>query len=157
MTGIANIVAEMVIHLLGTGVSRSPRPRYSDLLRPRESQHAKYGPTLNTYVQWGMSSMKPRAMSRSFATVALLLINLQSFAADLNAAHMAQVTPPAAASASEDPAPLFEEIVVTAQKRDTDIQKTAIAVAGLSGAELERKAVQQVSDLQNATPSLSVI
>lgn len=61
------------------------------------------------------------------------------------------------AVAAEAPVVVFEELIVTAQKRDVTLQQTNIAAAGLTSDELERKSVQQLQDLQNAMPSLSVI
>lgn len=48
------------------------------------------------------------------------------------------------------------EVVVTAQRRSENVQTTAAAVAVLTGADLERKSVRDLRDLQNATPSLTV-
>lgn len=48
------------------------------------------------------------------------------------------------------------EVVVTASRTAENIQTVPAAVAALSGADLEKKNVTQVSDLQYATPSLSI-
>jgi iron complex outermembrane receptor protein len=50
-----------------------------------------------------------------------------------------------------------KEIVVTAERRDVSLQKTNLAVSALTSKDLERKSVASISDLQSATPSLSVI
>ena len=52
---------------------------------------------------------------------------------------------------------ILDEIVVTAQKRYIGIMQTNIAASALGSTELKEKSVSQLSDLQNATPSLSVI
>ena len=48
------------------------------------------------------------------------------------------------------------EVVVTASRTSENIQTVPAAVTALSGADLEKKEIQQVSDLQHATPSLSI-
>jgi iron complex outermembrane receptor protein len=48
------------------------------------------------------------------------------------------------------------EVVVTASRTAENIQTVPAAVSALSGADLEKKNVNQVSDLQYATPSLSI-
>lgn len=59
-----------------------------------------------------------------------------------------------AASANENAT--LEEVVVTAQRRTEDIQTIATAVAVLSSSDLEKKDVDDLRDLQNATPSLTI-
>ena len=48
------------------------------------------------------------------------------------------------------------EVVVTASRTTENIQTVPAAVSALSGADLEKKEILQVSDLQHATPSLSI-
>lgn len=48
------------------------------------------------------------------------------------------------------------DIVVTAQRREESLQKVGIAATALTGDQLAEKAVQRVSDLQFAAPSLSI-
>ena len=48
----------------------------------------------------------------------------------------------------------LEEIVVTARRRNEDIQKVPIAVTPLSAADLRDKSVETVADLQHFVPSL---
>jgi iron complex outermembrane receptor protein len=54
-----------------------------------------------------------------------------------------------------DPGPLAE-IVVTAQRRDENLQDVPIAATVVSGSQLDSKAVDAVADLQFVAPSLSV-
>lgn len=49
-----------------------------------------------------------------------------------------------------------EEIVVTAERRTTNLQETAIAATVLSGADLAERGVTTIEQLQFATPSLTV-
>ena len=53
-------------------------------------------------------------------------------------------------------APALDEIVVTAQRRTTDIQTTSVPVTVLTGEELKKKGINNVDDLMFTTPSLSV-
>jgi iron complex outermembrane receptor protein len=49
-----------------------------------------------------------------------------------------------------------DEIIVTAQRRDTSLQKTPVAVSVLSGESLSERAITTESDLQMTTPGLTV-
>ncbi|MFM8534705.1 MAG: TonB-dependent receptor, partial [Acidimicrobiia bacterium] len=50
----------------------------------------------------------------------------------------------------------LEEIVVTAQRRETSLQTTAIAASVLTGEELEARGVDDLAQLQYAAPSLNL-
>ncbi|MEY4761749.1 MAG: hypothetical protein RLZZ200_1605 [Pseudomonadota bacterium] len=50
----------------------------------------------------------------------------------------------------------LDEIVVTSEKRATNIQTASLAVSVLTADDLQKKDVKDLRDLQNATPSLSV-
>src|SRR5580704_1286499 len=50
--------------------------------------------------------------------------------------------------ADSDVSPGLTEIVVTAERRSTDLQRTAIAATVLSGSELQEKGINTVEDLQ---------
>ncbi|MDE1918552.1 MAG: TonB-dependent receptor, partial [Sphingomonadales bacterium] len=65
---------------------------------------------------------------------------------------------PTADAAAPDKAPDdSKDIVVTAQRRRESVQNVAIAVTALSGDALGDKAVVRQSDLQNASPGLSIV
>jgi iron complex outermembrane receptor protein len=49
-----------------------------------------------------------------------------------------------------------EEVIVTAQRRDTNLQTTPIAASVLSGADMRAKGVDQLVNLQFATPSVTI-
>ena len=51
---------------------------------------------------------------------------------------------------------VLEEVVVTAERREANLQKVAIAVTALSGADLERSVVRSTVELQTLTPGLVV-
>lgn len=60
-----------------------------------------------------------------------------------------------AATAQTQNIPL-EEIIVTAEKRETNLQKTPVTVNVVSGAQLEEASVTQVEDLQSVIPGISI-
>jgi iron complex outermembrane receptor protein len=51
---------------------------------------------------------------------------------------------------------ILQEIVITAERRPTNLQTTAIAATVLSGAELAEKGVTNVDDLQFVMPSVTI-
>ncbi|MXP26712.1 TonB-dependent receptor [Altererythrobacter indicus] len=66
------------------------------------------------------------------------------------------LAPTAFAQTSEATASDITEIVVTAQRRDENLQDVPIAITALNGDNLDAKAVERISDLQFAAPSLSI-
>src|SRR5471032_982482 len=50
-----------------------------------------------------------------------------------------------------------QEVVVTAGRRDEQLQRVPLAVSAVNSGQLEKAGVQNFSDLANLTPSLSVI
>lgn len=54
------------------------------------------------------------------------------------------------------PAQEIEEVLVTAQRRVTDLQSTAAAISALSGDELTRRSIDDIEDLGLTTPSMNV-
>ncbi len=62
----------------------------------------------------------------------------------------------AASAKSSNTSSGIEEVVVTAEKRSMDLQKTSIAATVLQGDQLQSTGVFQMSDLQKASPSLSI-
>jgi iron complex outermembrane receptor protein len=73
----------------------------------------------------------------------------------------AALASPAAAQDSPDELPRAEEsapapIIVTAQRREENLQDVPIAATALSGDQLNDKAVQRLADLQFAAPSVSI-
>ena len=53
-------------------------------------------------------------------------------------------------------APVLEEITITSQRRVENLQDVPIAVTAMSGEQLAGKAVVRLSDLQFASPALSI-
>ena len=95
----------------------------------------------------GMSVMKSSYLS---GTAALIFLHSPVFA-QAGSSPPAQIAP---GSASKEDG--LQEIVVTAQRRVERLQDVPIAATSIAGNQLEQKAVQRVSDLQFASPSLSV-
>jgi iron complex outermembrane receptor protein len=65
-------------------------------------------------------------------------------------------TAPAPAGASKASQGTVEELVITAERREENLQKTAIAATVLSGADLQEKGVFTVDQLQFISPSITV-
>lgn len=82
----------------------------------------------------------------------LNLLLSASLVALMNAGAAHAQTAPAAPAAS-DPA---DDIVVTAERRSTSLQRTPVAATVLTGDDLGRKSVLSVENLQFASPSLTV-
>ena len=95
-------------------------------------------------------------LSASFAALAFLQCAPAAFAAEAAAADAAAAdSAPAADSATDDTK--IVEIVVTATKRETNLQKTPIAISVLSGDSIKERHVQSLYDLADGgVPSLRV-
>lgn len=50
----------------------------------------------------------------------------------------------------------LEEVVVTAEKRSEDVQKTPIALTALTSKDLEEKGIQKLEDLANTAPGVTI-
>ena len=77
---------------------------------------------------------------------------LQGFAALLTA------SPSLLIAATVDKAPYtgqLEEIIVTAQKKAEDLQKVPVAITAITGAELEKKGIVDLSGIARNTPSIT--
>ena len=66
---------------------------------------------------------------------------------------MAQQT---ATGAARQPQPVLEEVIVTATKRETTLQDTAIAISVMSGDEMTFRDINTIEGLQNAVPGMTV-
>ena len=76
-------------------------------------------------------------------------------AAAITAPAQAAPAPDTAPAASSNP-PAPEEIVVTAERRATNLQRTAVAATVLTADDLHQKSITSVDQLQFASPSLTV-
>src|ERR1700722_8161695 len=59
---------------------------------------------------------------------------------------------------AQEPAPGMElaEVVVTAEKRESSLQKTAVAVAAVSQADLQQNGVTDITSLQKVAPDVNI-
>ena len=63
---------------------------------------------------------------------------------------------PAAGQESENGASVFDEIIVTAERRSTNLQTTAISATVMTGEDVANKGVSTVDQLQFISPSVAV-
>jgi len=63
----------------------------------------------------------------------------------------------AAADAAADPSATLEEVVVTAQKREQNLQKVPLSVTAVTAATLKQAGVTDMRGIATLTPSLSVV
>ncbi|MEG3124117.1 TonB-dependent receptor [Sphingomonas sp. GB1N7] len=87
----------------------------------------------------------------SVSAAALISAGMTSGAA--HAQNAPTTDPTAAATGSDDRS---QEIVVTAERRSTSLQRSGVAASVLTGEDLVRKSINTVEQLQFATPSLTV-
>jgi len=64
---------------------------------------------------------------------------------------------PADEASSPEPAPILEEVIVSATRRNTNLQDTPIAVTAISSFELERNQVKDLRDIAHMVPGLEMI
>ena len=97
------------------------------------------------------------ALTASLAALAVGQIAAPAFAQDANAPTPATVPAAAAASDSSPDGSGLGEIVVTATKRETNLQKTPIAISVVSSATIKDRHIQSLLDLADGgIPSLRV-
>ena len=94
-------------------------------------------------------------MSRLRNFVALLPLSLLGapvFAADAAAGP----TPEAATQAPEDKSGELTEVVITAEKRESTVQQTAISMSALSAEALQNQGISSIEELAGAVPGVSM-
>lgn len=96
-----------------------------------------------------MNATRAAAWLGSISSVAFLL-------ATAGAAHAQQAAPGQGAAPDKPAVDQLKEVVVTAERRTENLQKTAIAASVLDASQLEKKGVSSMADLQTATPALSI-
>lgn len=84
------------------------------------------------------------------------LVLLGSVFAGLSTAHAGSAYAQEAAENSQRSSAGLDSIVVTAQRREENLQDVPIAATAYSGDQLDSKAVDAIADLELATPSLSI-
>lgn len=99
--------------------------------------------------------MEYRALRRSVVSLAVLTATLAG-----GSAQAQQVEADRNVLSGQRPAPVsvapFEEIIVTARRREEILQTVPISVSAFSGSDLERRNVQSIADLRLVTPSVTV-
>ena len=83
-------------------------------------------------------------------------ISSVAFSLAIASAANAQQTPDQQPASDKAQGNQLREVVVTAERRTENLQKTAIAASVLDASQLEKKGVMSMADLQTATPSLSI-
>jgi iron complex outermembrane receptor protein len=71
-------------------------------------------------------------------------------------AASAPASAPATVSDQSEPAGGLAEIIVTAEKRSTNLQKTPISITALDGQELQRAQVRTLVDVQSLVPGVKI-
>ena len=108
-----------------------------------------------------MSGWLERRTSERRLRVALLGSAMSVWAGIASAQTAAQTQATQSASggpvSSQAPASSVGEIVITALKRDTNMQKTPISVSAVTGKVLAEEGVTNIHNLLQATPSLSFV
>ena len=95
--------------------------------------------------------------SRLLLGAALSILSAAPAAAEEARTHIAADTPSAGAAASDAPASVLDDVMVTATKRETSLQDTPIAISVVDEEVLENRHVQSLLDLvDGAVPSLRV-
>jgi iron complex outermembrane receptor protein len=90
----------------------------------------------------------------AYSSTVALAVTLATLTPLASAETNADAAAPSAATVSES---TLSEVVVTAERRTVSLQKVDIAASALGASELQKKSVNDIADLENATPSLSVI
>jgi iron complex outermembrane receptor protein len=92
----------------------------------------------------------------SLRYAALYLISGTSALALASAAHAATPAAPPAPAEADNAAPAVEQVVVTAERRATDLQKTAIAISAFNAKILADRKIDSIRDLSGQIPNFSI-
>jgi iron complex outermembrane receptor protein len=92
----------------------------------------------------------------SLRSISLYWISGTSALALATAAQAATPASPAVAEPDANAVPAVEQVVVTAERRATDLQKTAIAISAFSQQILADRKVDSIRDLSGQIPNLSI-
>jgi len=95
-----------------------------------------------------MSQAAPRTQRRPLSPIQFAILTM---CAGLGSAHAQQAAATAPAATSD--ANAIAEVVVTATKRSTSLQKTPVAITALNAAALEDNHVQTIQDVVSLVPS----
>ncbi len=133
----------------GKGARKFPCAATQDHLGLQPHIRINYGKGLTTYRGTDMSTF-PRRSTRSalFSSCAFIGIGLAS----LIAAGPAQADTTADGASSGH----VETVVVTAERRASDIQTTALAITAVSADDLSKSNIVQLADINGIVPGLSI-
>jgi len=101
-----------------------------------------------------MTHISGRQVALSVAIAAALGTARPHAALAQVAVDPANSKPPSEVS-SPDPSSILQEVVVSARRRDEDIQTVPLSITALSSEQLKENNIQSPTDLQFLTPSLS--
>lgn len=71
-------------------------------------------------------------------------------------AAIAYSGPASAQVSAEDPTSANDEIIVTAQKRATDLQKTPLAMSAIGGEDLAKRQITDLESLSTTSPNVNL-
>ena len=91
-------------------------------------------------------------LRNSLALLPLSLLGAPVFAADAAAGP----TPDAATEAPDDKSGGLTEVVITAEKRESTVQQTAISMSALSAEALQNQGISSIEELAGAVPGVSM-
>lgn len=115
---------------------------------------------VRTRIKGRVEQLRSAVIGSAVAAVAVVAWLPSGAWAQGAADQAAQNSPPASASDASAQAAnnggLLQEVVVTAEKRATDIQTTPISVIAVSGSTLESQNQTEIIQLQTTTPGLQV-
>ena len=94
--------------------------------------------------------MLGRALSISVSTLLMLAAASQAPAADADAQSAPQAAPPKTGGPSDDALP---DIVITATRQSTDLQRTPIAITAVTAQQLTERGVTNIGDLSSSVPN----
>ena len=92
----------------------------------------------------------------SLRSISLYWISGTSALALASAAQAATLSAPVDADTNANAAPAVEQVVVTAERRVTDLQKTAIAISAFSQQTLADRKIDNIRDLSGQIPNFSI-
>ncbi|QUD89493.1 TonB-dependent receptor [Phenylobacterium montanum] len=90
-----------------------------------------------------------------FRTVSAFALGVAALGAGSSAFAQQASANPAASSTASDRSPQLGEVIVTAQKRSTNLQTTPMAITAVGGQDIKKDAIVTFADLAHSVPALS--
>src|ERR1700761_8922463 len=112
-------------------------------------------------MSFGRSSLRANALNTRLTQVSLIALvaaagAISAHAADAPAQPAAAPPAPAPAASAADQAFNLETLVVTARRREENLERVPAAITAFSQKTLTEKAIANVFDLDRAVPGLQV-